>query len=78
MSRKDSLSKNIRKLRKECKLSQEELAKKVGITFSTLTKLESGVNKNPTLNTLCKIADVLGVSLDELVGRKLQNIEKMI
>jgi len=70
MSRKDSLSKNIRKLRKGCKLSQEEVAKKIGITFSTLAKLESGVNKNPTLDTLCKIANVFKISLDELVGKK--------
>ena len=70
MSRKDYLAKNIRKLRKECKLSQEGLAKRAGITFSTLAKLESGVNNNPTLDTLCKIADVLKISLDELVGRK--------
>lgn len=69
MSRKEFLSQNIRKLRKKRKLSQEELAKKVGITFSTLAKLESGVNSNPTLETLRKIADVFQISLDELVGR---------
>jgi len=70
MSRKYSLAQNIRKLRQESKLSQEGLAKKIGITFSTLTKLESGVNSNPTLETICKIADTFKVSLDKLVGRK--------
>jgi len=64
------LSTNIKKLRKKCKLSQEELAKKTDITYSTILKIESGVNKNPTLETLSKIADVFKVSLDELVGRK--------
>ncbi len=70
MSRKYSLSQNIRKLRKECKISQEELARRIGITFSTLAKLESGVNNNPTLETISKIADTFKVSLDKLVGRK--------
>jgi len=64
------LTQNIKKLRKKHKLSQEELARKAGITYSTLIKIESGVNKNPTLDTISKIADAFSVSLDELVGRK--------
>lgn len=70
MSRKQKLSQNIRRLRKKVNLSQEELAKQIGITYSTLAKLESGVNSNPTLDTLWKIADSLAVSLDDLVGRQ--------
>ena len=65
------LDKNIKKLRKQHKLSQEELAKKAGITYSTLIKIESGVNKNPTLETMCKIADAFSISLDKLAGRVL-------
>ncbi|MFC1658891.1 helix-turn-helix domain-containing protein [Candidatus Omnitrophota bacterium] len=64
------LSANIKKLRKKHGLSQEELAKKADITYSTLIKIESGANGNPTIKTLKKIADALDVSLDELVGRK--------
>ena len=64
------LSGNIKKLRKQHKLSQEELAKKADITYSTLIKIESGANKNPTLETIRKIAGAFGVSLDELAGRR--------
>ncbi len=64
------LAQNIKKLRKQHKLSQEELARKADITYSTLIKIESGANKNPTINTLQKIADALKVSIDGLVGRK--------
>lgn len=64
------LSKNVKKFRKEKKLSQEQLAQKAKITYTTLIKIESGVNKNPTLDTLCKLADVFKVSIDKLVGRK--------
>ena len=63
------LAKNIKKLRKKHHLSQEQLAQKAGITYSTLIKIESGNNKNPTLETLTKLADVFKISIDELVGR---------
>jgi transcriptional regulator with XRE-family HTH domain len=63
------LAQNIKKLRKQCKLSQEELAKKAGVTYSTLIKLESGVNKNPTIKTIQQIAAALEVTLDELTRK---------
>jgi len=64
------LAKSIKELRKKHKISQEELAKKAGITYSTLIKIESGANDNPTIKTIRKIADALDVSLDELAGSK--------
>ncbi len=60
------LAQNIKKLRNQRKLSQEELAKKAGVTYSTLIKLESGVNKNPTIKTIQQIAAALEVTLDVL------------
>jgi len=63
------LSSNIKKLRKKQHLSQEQLAKKADITYSTLIKIESGNNANPTLDTLTKLANVFKVKIDELVGR---------
>ncbi len=63
------LAQNIKKLRKQRKLSQEELAKKSGVTYSTLIKLESGVNKNPTIRTIQQIAAALEVTLDELTRK---------
>jgi len=62
------LATNIKKLRKTHNLSQEQLAQKAGITYSTLIKIESGLNKNPTLETLTKIAGAFKVKIDELVG----------
>lgn len=64
------ISENIRKYRKKKGLSQDKLAKLADVTHTTLVKLESGVNDNPTVRTLRKIADALEISLDELVGRK--------
>jgi transcriptional regulator with XRE-family HTH domain len=61
------LSKNIKKFRKKLRLSQEQLAQKAGITYSTLIKIESGANKNPTIATMRKISKTLEVSLDKLL-----------
>ena len=63
------LADNIKKRRKKLGLSQEELAKNAGITYSTLIKLESGANNNPTVKTLQQIAKALNVSLDDLVKK---------
>jgi len=65
------LARTIKELRKKHKISQEELARQAGITYSTLIKIESGANDNPTIKTMKKIADALDVSLDELAGRKI-------
>jgi len=61
------LSQNIKKFRKQRNISQEELAKKAEITYSTLIKIESGANKNPTINTLSKISIALDTTVDKLI-----------
>lgn len=66
------LSANIKKLRKQKKLSQDKLARLADIPYNTLVKIESGKSNNPTFVTLSKLADALGVSMDGLVGRKKQ------
>ncbi|MFH1772420.1 MAG: helix-turn-helix transcriptional regulator [Candidatus Omnitrophota bacterium] len=62
------LSENIKKLRKQKKLSQDKLAKLADVTLTTLVKLESGANDNPTIKTLTRIAKALNVKIDELVS----------
>lgn len=64
------LSENIKEFRKKKGLSQDKLAKLADVTLTTLVKIESGVNDNPTIRTLEKIADALAVSIDEILGRK--------
>ena len=57
----------IKKLRLKAELTQESLARKANIPYTTLTKVESGVIKNPSVKVIAKIADALGVSMEELV-----------
>ncbi len=64
------LGKNLKKLRQQKKLSQEKLARLTDISYNTISKIEVGKAKNPTFETLSRLADVFGVSIDELVGRK--------
>ncbi len=64
------LAKNLKKFRKQKKLSQEKLARLVDISYNTISKIEAGKAKNPTFATLSKLADIFGVSIDELTGRK--------
>lgn len=62
-----SISKNLRKLRENKALSQEKLARLANVGNNTIVKIESGKNKNPTLNTLKKIVKALEVSIDDLI-----------
>jgi len=45
------------------------MSEKRDITYSTLIKIESGNNKNPTLEALTKLANVFKTTIDELVDR---------
>ena len=61
-----TLAKNIRKLREKNNLSQDKLSKLANIAHNTIIKIETGLIKNPKIETVQNIADAFGVSLDEL------------
>lgn len=63
-----NLGKRIKKLRKEKDLTQEELGKFFSLRKSTISQYESGIS-NPDYDTLQKLANYFGVSLDYLFGR---------
>ena len=62
-----NLAKNLRKMREAKELSQERLARLAEVANNTIVKIEAGKNKNPTLDTLKKIAKALGVAVDDLI-----------
>lgn len=68
MSNNQSLANNIKKLREAKGISQEKLARLADVANNTLIKMESGENKNPTLDTLKKVAKAFGVSVDDLIN----------
>jgi transcriptional regulator with XRE-family HTH domain len=61
------ISENIKKHRKKLGISQDRLSKMADVTYNTIIKIESGVNKNPTIETLAKIAKALNVGVDDLL-----------
>jgi len=62
--------KNLVKIRKQKGWSQEKLAVESEISYNTIIKIERGGIKNPKIETVIKLANALGVSLDELIGKK--------
>lgn len=63
------LAKNVRNLRKEIGLSQEELAFECEIDRTYISKVERGI-ANPSLLVLFKIANVLKVEIKDLIKKK--------
>jgi transcriptional regulator with XRE-family HTH domain len=61
------ISENIKKMRIKLGLTLNDLAKKVDIKYTTLTKVESGVVNKPSVQTMAKIAKALVVSIEELI-----------
>lgn len=64
----NNIKSNIKKARENVGLTQQELADASGVSYSTITKLEAGVIKNPTIEHLIKIASVLKVTVDSLIN----------
>ncbi|QXA19241.1 helix-turn-helix domain-containing protein [Streptococcus gordonii] len=60
-------SERLKELRKQAHLTQVELAKRLGIGQSSYADWERG-KKNPTQDNLIKLAQILNVSVDYLVG----------
>lgn len=59
------LGDNIRKIRKSKKISINTLAKQAEVSLGYLSDLENNKFTNPTLDKLNKLADTLGVSVNE-------------
>lgn len=64
-----TLAKNIEKLRERKNLSQDKLSKLANVAHNTIIKIESGLIKNPKIETVQNIANALDVSLDELTKK---------
>ncbi|MFW5976338.1 MAG: HD domain-containing phosphohydrolase [Bacillota bacterium] len=64
-----NLAERLKYLRKQSNLRQADLARKLGFSRTTIANYEQN-KRNPTPETLCKIADYFNVSVDYLLGRK--------
>ncbi|MFC1906218.1 helix-turn-helix domain-containing protein, partial [Chloroflexota bacterium] len=73
--------KRLRELRKQAGLTQRELADKVNISFTYLSKIESGAMPPPSRDILFRLADALDIDREELLisaGRIPSDIAQML
>ena len=65
----DVIGANIARLRKEKNMTQDQLANLMGISFQAVSKWENGLS-SPDVSSFPMLADVFGVTIDELFGRE--------
>lgn len=61
------LGENIKRFRQKRKLTQDKLARLADIPYTSITKIETGVIKKPSVQAVAKIAKALSVIVDELL-----------
>ncbi|MFS0783745.1 helix-turn-helix domain-containing protein [Bacillus sp. 1P06AnD] len=69
------IGERIKKCRKKRHLTLNQLADQTGISKSYLSNIERGLQQNPSLNVLSKIAASLDVKVEDLLGTKPAKID---
>ena len=68
---KETFGQRFSRLRKNLGLKQDDIANKVNVTAQAVSKWENDLSA-PDISTLPILADILNVSLDELLGREVE------
>lgn len=68
MDIKQMIGARVKAIRNKKKITQEQLAEKIEINSKYLSSIERGL-ENPTMNTLIKMSESLGVGLDEFFNQ---------
>lgn len=63
----ETIGNKIKQLRNKQGLTQDELARKSDLPYTTLTKIETNVITKPSIQTVMKIAAGLGIGVDGLM-----------
>lgn len=66
------IGKSIKMNRMAQNYTQKQLAQKIGVSHAAISYWENGINI-PNVNDCWLLADALGITIDELVGRDLRN-----
>ena len=66
LSEPEKLGKNLKNIRTEKDISQGDIARLLGVSRGFVSNIENG-KTNPTLSTISRIADAIGVTTDQLL-----------
>jgi len=72
-----NISHNLLKLRKECKMTQKDLAEKLGISFQTVSKWERGICF-PDITLIPALAEVFGTTTDIIFGYSVNELRRTL
>jgi transcriptional regulator with XRE-family HTH domain len=61
------ISGNIKKLLKKNGLSKSDLVRETGLDYHTIAKIARGVTPDPRVHTVEKLANALGVTINQLL-----------
>ena len=69
------LSDNLKKIRKENNLSQEQLAEKLGVSRQAVSKWESD-QSFPEMDKILSICEIFGYNIDELMNENIAEVNE--
>lgn len=72
----EKIAENIKKLRKQHRLSQQELADKIFVSHQTISGWESG-RTDPDVDSIQKLAEIFGVSVEYLITGE-DNVKEVV
>ena len=70
-----NLSENLKKIRKDNNLSQEDLAEKLGVSRQSVSKWESG-RAYPEMDKVLELCKLFNLNIDDLLNQDIKEIEK--
>lgn len=70
------IGKKIAELRKQKNMTQSELADAMGVSFQAVSNWERG-NSMPDISKLAELTEILGTTIDELLGKKNSAVERL-
>lgn len=73
MKQIENFGKRLERLREDAGLSQTALAKRVGVSQSSISQMEAG-ERSPSYAMLVELAEALGVSAAYLVGASVEQL----
>ena len=69
-----NLKENLKKIRKDNNLSQEDLAEKLGVSRQSVSKWESG-QAYPEMDKVIQICNLFNLNIDDLLNQNIKEVE---